>query len=115
MQITTFDDGSWTRVEHHGSRKAWAQQLAHGTGEAHVRLVRFGTGGHRGPHETGRGHLFLPLSGSGWVREGEGARRPITVGQAAIFPRVVVHEKGSEHGMVGLMIQVPDLAPGGGL
>jgi quercetin dioxygenase-like cupin family protein len=115
MDIVTFDDRSWAAIEGYDSRLAWARQLAHGTGEADVRLIRVEPGGEIGPHETGRGQVLVPIIGEGWIREGDAEPVTLRVGQAAIVRRGVRHAKGSGSGMVAVMIQVGDLGPGGAL
>ena len=56
------------------------------------------------------GQLLIPVEGAGWVQEGEGPRLPVAVGQAAYFAQGVLHAKGSDVGMIAVMVQVDDLA-----
>jgi quercetin dioxygenase-like cupin family protein len=86
--------------------------IAFGQGEAHVRILRIEAGGEIGAHETGSGQLFVPIEGHGWVRQGE-QEAAVEVGQAALFPRGVIHAKGSAVGLLALVIQVNDLKVGG--
>jgi mannose-6-phosphate isomerase-like protein (cupin superfamily) len=113
MEIVDFAIQDWLRVEEYDVvGTAEAASIASGSGEAYVRVLRLGAGSRVPPHETGFGQLFVPIDGRGWVSQGSD-QVDIGVGQAAYFPRGVIHAKGSEIGMVALMIQVGDLALGG--
>jgi mannose-6-phosphate isomerase-like protein (cupin superfamily) len=113
MQIVDFAIQDWLQVEEYDIvGTAHAASIASGSGEAHVRVLRLGAGSRVPPHETGFGQLFVPIDGRGWVSQGSD-QVDIGVGQAAYFPRGVIHAKGTETGMVALMIQVDDLDLGG--
>ena len=115
MDIVELGRLPWSDIVLFDTTGGRAAQIAHGLGDTNVRLVRFTPGGSIGMHETGSGQLFLPLEGTGWVQEGDGPRVAISVGFAAFFPRGVLHAKGSDAGMVALMVQTDDLALGGEL
>ena len=112
MEIVDLTVRDWLRIEDYESVGAHAASVAFGTGEAHVRVVRLGAGGRIGLHETGFGQLFVPIDGTGWVKQGS-HEAAIRAGQAAYFPKGVIHAKGSATGMVALVIQVDDLELGG--
>ena len=113
MEIVDLTIQDWLRVEEYDIvGAAHAASIAFGSGEAHVRVLRLGAGSRVAPHETGFGQLFVPIDGSGWVSQGSD-QVEIRVGQAAYFPRGVTQAKGSETGMLALMIQVDDLDLGG--
>ena len=113
MKIVDLTIQDWLRVEEYDVvGVAHAASIAFGSGEAHVRVLRLGAGSRVAPHETGFGQLFVPIDGSGWVSQGSDEVE-IRVGQAAYFSRGVTQAKGSENGMVALMIQVDDLDLGG--
>ncbi len=112
MEIVDLTVRDWLRVEDYDSVGAHAASVAFGAGEAHVRVLRLGADGRIGLHETGFGQLFVPIDGTGWVRQGSD-EAAIRAGQAAYFPKGVIHAKGSATGMVALVIQVDDLELGG--
>ena len=113
MEIVDLTIQDWLGVEEYDIvGVAHAASIALGSGEAYVRVLRLGAGSRVAPHETGFGQLFVPIDGDGWVSQGSDEVK-IRVGQAAYFPRGVTHAKGSETGMVALMIQVDDLDLGG--
>jgi len=113
MEIVDLAMQDWLPVEEYDVvGAAHAASIAFGSGEAHARVLRLGAGSQVAPHRTGFGQLFVPIQGGGWVSEGADVVE-IRVGQAAYFPRGVTHAKGSETGMVALMIQVHDLELGG--
>jgi quercetin dioxygenase-like cupin family protein len=84
--------------------------LAEGEGEAHAYVLYFQPGGEIGPHEASFGQLFFAASGNGWVAGGDGERLPLAEGQAAFIHRGEIHSKGSETGLMALMVQVRNLA-----
>ena len=62
-----------------------------------------------GPHVTRFGQLFLPLLGSGWVAGKDGRHVEVSPGTGGYIARGEVHSKGSQEGMMAVMIQVHDL------
>lgn len=85
-------------------------ELAAGSGDAHAYVLRFDADGVIGPHEAGFGQLLLAVSGEGWVAGEDGVRQPLREGDVAFIRRGEIHSKGSDTGLVALMIQVRDLA-----
>ena len=119
MEIIELTRLSWSKIASYVAAYetpgGWAAQVAHGMGNTDVRVLRVEPGGSIGAHVTGSGQLLIPVEGAGWVREGDGPRLPIAVGQAAFFPRGVMHAEGSAVGMIAVMVQADDLALGGEL
>ncbi len=93
------------------SRNAGSAPLGSGSGEAHAHVVRFEPGGAIGPHPAGFAQLFIPVSGSGWIAGPDGAHRGLGPGQVGYVARGEIHSKGSDAGMVAIMVQVRDFAP----
>ena len=91
------------------STGAGAAELATGSGQAHIHIVRIDPGGEIGPHVAGFGQLFVCLEGSGWVCSADGERVSLSRGQVAYFARGERHSKGSTDGLRALIIQVYDL------
>ncbi len=112
MHVIDFMSQSWITEGIGAVSGAAAASVAFGAGEAHVRLLRLDPGGEVAPHETGFGQLFAPIAGEGWVSQGAD-RALVSVGQAAYLPRGVIHAKGSDAGLIALVIQVKDLDLGG--
>jgi quercetin dioxygenase-like cupin family protein len=83
--------------------------LADGRGDAHVHCLHFEPGGKIGEHPTGFGQLFLVIAGSGWAAGADGRRVDVHTGQAVYFERGERHSKGSDRGMMVLIVQVSDL------
>jgi quercetin dioxygenase-like cupin family protein len=94
------------------SQGAYALPLGHGRGEGHVYRIRIEPGGVIGPHEAGFGQLFLVVTGNGWISGSDGVRHPLATGQGACISRGEVHSKGSDGGLIAIMIQLTELAPG---
>ncbi len=88
---------------------AAAVHLGSGDGPAHCYVVHVEPGGRIGEHETGFAQLFIVVSGAGWVKV-DGMLHRAEAGQAVVLPRGVMHEKGSEDGMVAVMVQMYDMA-----
>ena len=85
-------------------------RLRPGRAAAHAYVLHFEADGVIGPHQAGFGQLFFAMSGEGWVAGDDRLRHPLREGEAAFIRRGEVHSKGSENGLVALMIQVRDLA-----
>jgi len=97
------------RIDEYGSLGARAVLGARGEGKTHVYALYFEPGGRIGRHRAGPAQLFLAVAGSGWVEDGDGVRRVIRTGEAALIERGEVHAKGSDSGMAAVMIQVESL------
>jgi len=87
--------------------------LGHGHGELHVYCVHFGVDAEIGVHPTGFCQLFLVVHGSGWVAGADGRRVALSAGQGAFFERGETHSKGSQSGMVAVMVQASHMKSGG--
>jgi len=88
-----------------------AVALGHGRGEVHVYAVHFGAHASIGPHPTGFCQLFLVMQGSGWAAGGDGRRVTLREGQGVFFERGEMHSKGSDAGMIALMVQGSQIDP----
>jgi hypothetical protein len=117
MQVVHFSGGHAEAIEQFGSVGASAVPLGHGEGAAHVYAVHLGPGACIGPHPAGFAQLFLAVRGRGWVAGADGRRVPIEADQGAFIAPGEVHAKGSDDGMVAIMVQVSalrvDAAAGG--
>jgi quercetin dioxygenase-like cupin family protein len=111
MKLIEFTPEHARPVELFESVGASAVALGDGAGEAHVYCVRFGPGGKIGEHPTGFCQLFLVIEGEGWAAGADGRRAALRAGQGVFFERGELHSKGSETGMVAVMVQVAELEP----
>ncbi len=111
MMILSFSERQAEPIELFESIRASSVHLGDGEGEAHIYCVRFSPGGKIGEHPTGFDQLFLVVEGSGWVSGQDGKQIELSAGQGAYFARGEMHSKGSDAGMMAIMIQVSDLQP----
>lgn len=111
MQIRDIDEPALRTIRDFESRGAASAELATGEGESHLHLLRFEPGGRIGRHEAGFDQALVVLHGRGWAEGDDGVRRPISRGSVVFVEKGEVHAKGSESGMVALMIQVDELRP----
>jgi len=114
IRLVRFGREQAKPVESYASSGAWACELAHGGGESHAYVVHIEPGGVIGPHPAGFDQLFLVVQGSGWVAGSDGVRHPINAGCGAYVPTGEHHSKGSEAGMVAVMIQASQFQLGPG-
>jgi quercetin dioxygenase-like cupin family protein len=111
MKLIEFTPERARPIELFESAGASAVALGDGTGEAHVYCLHFEPGGKIGLHPTGFGQLFLVVRGEGWACGADGRRVSLQAGQGVFFERGEVHSKGSETGMVAVVVQVSELDP----
>jgi quercetin dioxygenase-like cupin family protein len=86
-------------------------EIGGGSGEMHVYAVHFNANAQIGVHPTGFCQLFLVVQGSGWAAGEDGQRINLRAGQGAFFERGEMHSKGSETGMVAIMVQATRIDP----
>jgi len=97
------------RISDYGSVGAWSVMGATGEGRARVYTLYFEPGGRIERHAAGPAQLFLAVAGSGWVEGGNGVRKEIRTGEAALIESGELHAKGSDSGMTAVMFQVESL------
>lgn len=97
-------------IEQFAASGASSVEFAHGTGESHAYAIYFLPGGVIGPHPAGFDQLFLVVQGSGWVAGADGVRMSVGTNRGAFVPSGEVHSKGSEAGMLALMVQASALS-----
>jgi len=85
--------------------------VGHGSGEVHVYAVHFRAAAQIGVHPTGFCQLFLVVQGSGWAAGEDGQRINLSAGQGVFFEKGEMHSKGSETGMVAIMVQATHIQP----
>ena len=89
-------------------------ELGRGSGEVRVYCVHFDANAQIGAHPAGLCQLFLVVQGSGWAEGGDGRRVRLDAGQGVFFELGETHAKGSDTGMVAIMLQATELQPGDG-
>ena len=70
-----------------------------------VEVVHLAAGGSVGSHRAHVRELFVVVTGSGWVCGGDGRRRPIRAGQAAVWEADEEHDAGSRDGLSAVWVQ----------
>lgn len=111
MRILDFGRDVSDPIAAFNSVDAASVSLGHGEGDVHVYSVHFAANSEIGPHPTGFCQLFLVVSGAGWVASADGKRVQIHSGQGAFFEKGEMHSKGSEPGMVAIMVQATYINP----
>ena len=111
MQVVRFSADHAAPIELFESVRASAASVGHGSGEVRVSALHFEAGGCIGPHPTGFAQLFLVVQGSGWAAGADGQRVPLRSGEGAWFPRGELHSKGSDEGMLAIMVQASEMQP----
>jgi quercetin dioxygenase-like cupin family protein len=90
-------------------RRVSSVEVAAGGGDAHAYVLHFDADAVIGPHEAGFAQLLFAVSGDGWVAGEDGFRHALREGEAAFIRRGEIHSKGSDSGLIALMVQVRDL------
>ena len=109
IRVVDFSAAAAEPILAYASVSAAAVPLGHGAGESHVYAVHLGAGGEIGRHPAGFDQLFLVVRGSGWVAGSNGVRHALAALQGAFIPKGEHHAKGSETGLVALMVQAGSL------
>lgn len=111
IRLFSFDAEQALPLERFASTGASSVELAHGRGEAHAYAIHFEPGGSIGPHPAGFDQLFLVVQGSGWVAGDDDVRLAVGTVCGAFIPNGEVRSKGSEAGMLAVMIQASEFGP----
>ena len=78
--------------------------------DLHVGCMRLDPGGSVGYHQATTPQLFAVVEGSGWISSGQERRRlPISSGGAVVWATGEWHEVGTEHGLVAIVVEAPEL------
>jgi quercetin dioxygenase-like cupin family protein len=103
MRTFDFDLDRARRIDAFGSFFAMAR-LVHNEA-LHVGCMYINPRGGVGRHPTATYQLFAVVQGQGWTRTGDGEREPIESGQAVYWEPGEVHEAGTEHGMMVIVVE----------
>ena len=113
VQVRPVDRSVAEALTLYGAHGAGAIALGSGDGAWHVHVVHVEAGGAIGAHEAGYDQLWIVVTGEGWVSGPDHHRIAVRAGQAAFFPKGRVHAKGSETGIMAVMVQGDRLRPPG--
>jgi quercetin dioxygenase-like cupin family protein len=97
MEIFRFDEEVSIPISQLGSRYKIGPLTGPGS-RVRVQIIYLGPGGLIGRHEAGERQLFAVVAGSGWVA-GEGDRRDLRTGYAAVWEAGESIEAGSAEGL----------------
>jgi hypothetical protein len=111
MRVVEFASDRAEPISLFESVASSAVAIGHGSGEVHVYAVHFGENSSIGTHPTGFSQLFLVVHGAGWAAGADGHRVNLRVGQGAYFERGEMHSKGSDAGMIALIVQATHIDP----
>jgi GrpB-like predicted nucleotidyltransferase (UPF0157 family)/quercetin dioxygenase-like cupin family protein len=104
MQIYRFDEEYSIPITHFGSDFRLAPLFRQGN-NMQAQVMHLGPGGLIGRHPADVHQLFCVVSGSGWVRGGEGPRRVIAAGEAAGWEPGEEHEVGTDVGLMAVCFE----------
>ena len=110
IRIVQFSADAAEPIKSYSSVSSSAAALAHGEGASHVYAVHIQAGGEIGPHPAGFDQLFLVVQGSGGIAGADGVRHSLASLQGAFVPKGETHAKGSQVGMVAIMVQASSFA-----
>lgn len=105
MDVIEFSAAQSLPIQSFSSVAASGVALAHGRGESHVYAIYIEPGGSIGSHEAGFDQLLLIVRGSGWAYGADGAKHELREGQGAFIRKGETHAKGSDAGMLAIMVQ----------
>lgn len=113
IRLFNFNQDMASPIRAYASHGAHSSTIAHGSGASYAYTVYVEPGGAIGPHPAGFDQLFIVVKGSGWVRGSDGVQHALGECCGAFIPTGENHSKGSEEGMVALMVQASQftLAP----
>lgn len=110
MRRIEFSPDRAVAISTYESSRAYSVSVLHGSGESHAYCLHIEPGGIIGMHPTGFHQVLLVVHGSGWACGADGVRVQLQSGQGVEFEPGEVHSKGSEAGMVAIMIQASSSA-----
>lgn len=106
MEKLSFHRDDARAISAYGALGAAAVHLADGSGDGHAYCIHLDPGGVIPRHVAGFDQLFLAVAGSGWAEGADGRRVTLATGEGVVFRKGEVHAKGSEAGMIALMVQL---------
>jgi GrpB-like predicted nucleotidyltransferase (UPF0157 family) len=104
VRIVRFDEEISIPIAEHGSRFRIGP-ITDVDSRVRVQVAHLAPGGLVGRHPAASQQLFAVVAGSGWVTGGDGRRRELRTGQAAVWDPGEEHEAGSDGGMTAVMVE----------
>jgi GrpB-like predicted nucleotidyltransferase (UPF0157 family) len=104
VQIFRFDPEVSIPIDHFGSDFRIGRLTGDDT-QGRVQILHLRPGGIVGRHRAVSRQLFAVVSGSAWVSGGDGQRRPIRSGQAAVWEPDEEHDASSDEGLVAVCVE----------
>ncbi|GIG70294.1 cupin domain-containing protein [Phytomonospora endophytica] len=104
MRVFTFDRDE-REVTGHDSVGLHATRVAQFTDTTRATCLAVAPGGVIGTHPAASHQVLLIVSGSGWVAGTDGARVPVTAGQAAYWAPGEVHTTGTDTGLTAIALE----------
>lgn len=108
MELIDFSRSKADPIERFESLNASRAVIGGTPGEARIYCLYFDPTGIIGTHPTGFCQFFLVVEGSGWVAGADGHRITLKAGEGVRLSKGEVHSKGSETGMIAIMVQLPE-------
>jgi GrpB-like predicted nucleotidyltransferase (UPF0157 family) len=104
VQIFRFDPEVSIPIDDFGSMFRIGRLTGDDT-QGRVQIVHLGPGERVGLHHGELRQLFAVVSGSGWVSGGDGERREIHTGQAAVWEPNEEHDATSDDGLTAVCVE----------
>lgn len=111
MKFFRFDRSAMRTVTAFGSQGVGISPVLRNAETLHVGCLHFSEHSVLGLHPAKVNHLFLVVSGSGWVRTDSTPPVPVREGEAVFWEAGEIHESGSEEGMTVIVIEGVNLDP----
>ncbi|ULO06555.1 cupin [Paenibacillus sp. 19GGS1-52] len=105
MKIYDFTKEAGKSIEAFGSQQLIMSRILSESYSAHVGCMHLGEKGVIGWHQAPVAQLFLVVNGEGWVRAGQTAEVPISVGYAAYWTQGEWHETRTDQGLIAIIIE----------
>lgn len=111
MRVVEFTPDRVEAISLFESVAASSVAVGHGSGDVHVHAVHLEANAEIGVHPAGFCQLFLVVEGSGWAAGEDGRRVSLRAGHGVFFESGERHSKGSETGMIAIMVQATRMDP----
>lgn len=104
MRIVRFDEEVGVPISEFGSRFRIGP-LTGNDSRVRVQMMHLPAGGVIGRHPAGVRQLFGAVAGAGWVSGGDGRRRELRPGYAAVWEPGEEHGAGSDTGLTAICVE----------
>ena len=104
VRFFRFDPEVSFPIDNFGSESRIGRLTGENT-RGRIQILYLAPGGVIVGHRAELRQLFAVVSGAGWVSGGEGARRSIRTGQAAVWEPGEEHQAGSDEGLTAVWVE----------